>query len=251
MDIKGILLAGGSGSRLLPFTDYTHKTLLPILDRPVIDYALETMRCAGIKDITIVANEHIGQITKHVGKGKKGERIHYVIEDEPLGVANAISLARPYVEGSRIMLYFSDNITTLDFSKDAEIFRSSKEAPGAVLLAREVNDPRMFGVCKISEDDMVIDIVEKPKFPPSNLAIGGIYLFDEDFWSIFDGETGKLGLDFSISSITRNYVKNKLAVIRNIGQSTWIDCGTPENLLSAGLLAKEGIIGINREGRTV
>ena len=242
MGVKGIIVAGGSGSRLHPFTKFTHKTLLPIYDRPVIDYALSTMRRAGISEVTIVANEHIGQISKHLSSVVDDERIHYVIEEEPEGVAGAINLARPYNEGSRILLYFSDNITTWDFSDDVREFCSSEDPPGSVLLAREVDDPKMFGVCEIGEDGRVTDIVEKPENPPSNLAIGGIYLFDEDFWGLLDEEIEKSGQDFSISGITRRYVINGNAKIRNVGEGTWIDCGTPYGLLRASNLAFEGKI---------
>jgi len=236
--VKGILVAGGSGSRLLPFTKYTHKTLLPLYDRPVIDFALSTMRQSGIMDITIIANEHLGQIAKHVGGGLKGEKIHYIIEDTPKGVANAINLARPHVDGERIMLYFSDNITTINFEHDVRKFNSSTEPPGAVLLAREVDNPESFGVCEIDENGNIIDIQEKPLNPSSNLAIGGIYLFDELFWKYLDEEIYKLKENFSISSITRRYVKNKNAKIRNIGEDTWIDCGTPDGLLEASFMVR-------------
>lgn len=245
--VRGLLVAGGTGSRLRPFTNYTHKTLLPLFNRPVIDYALKTMREAGITEITIIANEHIGQIAKHLGPGEKGEKIHYVVEDEAKGVANALRLARPYLEGSRIMLYFSDNITTWNFSDDVGKFQKSESAPGAVLLAREVEDPGAFGVCRMDEEGDVIDIVEKPENPPSNLAIGGIYLFDERFWEYLDSETTDGDGGFSISSITRRYVKQGDAVIRNFGEGTWVDCGTPENLMKAGIMAMEGIIGAKLE----
>tara|TARA_B100000029_G_C17598854_1_gene965101 strand:+ start:2219 stop:2968 length:750 start_codon:yes stop_codon:yes gene_type:complete len=241
-EIKGVLVAGGTGSRLLPFTRYTHKTLLPLFDRPVIDYALDTMRGAGISDITIIANEHIGQIASHLGKSTKNERIHYVLEEEALGVANALRLARPYVEGHRIMLYFSDNITTWDFERDANEFSFSESNPGAVLLAREVEEPRQFGVCVIGKGGEVVDILEKPEEPPSNLAIGGIYLFDENFWVHFDSETEGGDSGFSISNITRRYVRAGKSLIRNVGEGTWIDCGTPENLLKASNMAALGKI---------
>ena len=111
--MKAILVAGGHGSRLYPFTRYTHKTLLPLYGRPVIDYALATIRRAGVTDITIIGNRFIGQIAQHVGTGLPGENIHYVIEEEPLGVYHALNLARPHVENSRILVYFSDNILSL------------------------------------------------------------------------------------------------------------------------------------------
>ena len=241
--VKGVLVAGGSGSRLLPFTRFTHKTLLPIFDRPVIDYALKTMRESGITEITIIANEHIGQIAKHLGGGEPNEKIHFVIEEDPRGVENALALARPYVEGSRMMLYFSDNITTWDFSDDVRDFENSEEPPGAILLAREVDDPSSFGVCVMGERGEVVDVVEKPEEPPSDLAIGGIYLFDERFWEFLDLETVEGSEAFSISDVTRKYVREGKATIRNVGEGTWIDCGTPENLLRASLMAERGEIG--------
>ena len=241
VNLKAVLVAGGTGSRLSPFTNYTHKTLLPLFDRPVIDYALAVIRRAGINDITILANSRIGQIAKHVGVGKDGEKIHYVIEDEPMGVSNALKLVRPYVEGSRILLYFSDNITTWDFAEDGERFRQSEEPPGAVLLARSVENPQDFGVC-VLRDGEIVDIMEKPSDPPSDLAIGGIYLFDEEFWIFLDEENEKWGKEFSISNITRRYVLQNNAKIINVGEGTWVDCGTPENLLKAGNLAFEGKI---------
>lgn len=241
-ELKAILVAGGEGSRLKPFTKYTHKTLLPLFDRPVIDYALATIRGAGVRDITIIANSRIGQIAKHVGVGAEGERIHYVIEEEPMGVANALGLARPYVEGSRILLYFSDNITSCDFYEDGERFRNSEDPPGAILLARSVDNPSEFGVCVMDESGKIVDILEKPEKPPSDLAIGGIYMFDENFWRFLDEELEKEDETFSISDITRRYVIQNNAVIRNIGEATWVDCGTPENLLRAGNMAINGEI---------
>ena len=105
MEVKAILIAGGHGSRLYHFTRYAQKTMLPLYERPVIDYALGTIRRAGIKDITIVSNQFIGQITSHVGQGLEGERIHYVIEEEPRGVAHALKLARPYNDNVRLLIY--------------------------------------------------------------------------------------------------------------------------------------------------
>ncbi|MDC0340954.1 sugar phosphate nucleotidyltransferase [Candidatus Poseidoniaceae archaeon] len=181
MKVKAILVAGGHGNRLFPFTKYTQKTLLPLFERPVIDYALGTIRRSGIKDITIISNQFIGQIAKHVGTGFEGEKIHYVMEETPQGVAEALELARPHNEDCRLLIYFSDNITTVEMAETVERFISSESNPGCVLLAREEKNPQAFGVAVMGDGGKVIDIVEKPKNPPSNLAIGGIYLFDERF----------------------------------------------------------------------
>ena len=245
MTVKAILVAGGYGSRLHPFTHYTQKTLLPLHNRPVIDYALGTIRRAGIKDITIISNRFVGQIASHVGQGLPGERIHYVIEEEPLGVAHALNLARPYNENARLMIYFSDNITTIEFGELVAEFTIAKTPPGCLLIAREESHPEAFGVAVMNDEEKICDIVEKPANPPSNLAIGGIYLFDERFWDFLDTATAQQGDAFSISDITRVYVKQGEAEVVSVGEETWVDCGTPDSLLQASIMAKEGKLNPN------
>ena len=209
-------------------------------ERPVIDYALGTIRRAGIKDITIVSNQFIGQIAKHVGAGFPDEQIHYVLEEEPTGVADALNLARVYNEDCRLLVYFSDNITTVEFQEEIVRFSQSQRNPGCVLLARTEKHPEAFGVAVLDEENNVIDIVEKPEVPPSNLAIGGIYMFDERFWSFLDSGVVEKGESFSISDITRAYVQTQSAKLLSIGDETWVDCGTPDSLLRASLMAADG-----------
>ena len=245
MTMKAILVAGGHGSRLAPFTNYTQKTLLPLYDRPVIDYALGTIRRAGIRDITIIANKFVGQIAGHVGQGLPGERIHYVIEEEPRGVAHALSLARPYNDDARLLVYFSDNITTVEFAAEVATFSVAQEAPGCILIAREEEHPQAFGVAVLDENGQICDIIEKPEQPPSNLAIGGIYMFDEHFWGYLDSCIEERGSGFSISDITGLYVKQGRANIISIDPDAWLDCGTPDALLQASLMAKEGKLNPN------
>ena len=245
MTVKAILVAGGYGSRLHPFTHYTQKTLLPLYNRPVIDYALGTIRRAGIKDITIISNRFVDQIASHVGQGLPGERIHYVIEEEPLGVAHALNLARPYNENARLMVYFSDNITTVEFGQHVAKFSAADAPPGCLLIAREETHLEAFGVAVMDEEGTICDIVEKPANPPSNLAIGGIYLFDERFWDFLDSATAQQGDAFSISDITRVYVKQGEAEVISVGEETWVDCGTPDSLLQASTMAKDGKLNPN------
>jgi glucose-1-phosphate thymidylyltransferase len=240
MKTKAILVAGGKGSRLYPFTRYTQKTLLPLYNRPVIDYALGTIRRSGITNITIISNEHIGQIAKHVGQSMDGEQIHYVLEEEPKGVAEALNLARSHNQDCRILIYFSDNITTIELGDIISEFSAASAPPGCVLLAREEESPQAFGVAVLDEDGALIDVVEKPENPPSNLAIGGIYLFDETFWNKLDDAVNEHGTGFSISDINRAYISEKKARIVSVGEETWVDCGTPETLLQASIMAKDG-----------
>jgi glucose-1-phosphate thymidylyltransferase len=240
MMTNAILVAGGHGSRLYPFTKYTQKTLLPLYNRPVLDFALGTIRRAGIKNITIISNEFIGQIARHIGSGLKDEKIHYVLEEEPLGVAYALNLARPYNQNCRALVYFSDNITTLELSEEVSRFNTEIDNPGCVLVAREEQNPEAFGVAVLDKNGKVCDIVEKPENPPSNLAIGGIYLFDERFWQFLDEGVAERGDDFSISDVTRRYVKEGSATLLTVGEETWVDCGTPDSLLQASIMSRDG-----------
>lgn len=240
MKVKAILVAGGHGSRLHPFSKITQKTLLPIYDRPVIDYALGTIRRSGISDITIISNQFIGQIAKHVGAGFPGEKIHYVLEEEPLGVLEALTLARPHNENCRLLIYFSDNITTVELAEHVKRFADHDSNPGCLLLSRDENNPQAFGVAKFDSDGDIIDIIEKPDSPPSNIAIGGIYLYDEQFWNLVDECQTERNNTFSISDVNRKYIQKNQVELLNVGEETWVDCGTPESLLKASLMAKDG-----------
>ena len=245
MKVKAILVAGGHGSRLYPFTKISQKTLLPLYERPVIDYALGTIRRAGIKNITIISNQFIGQIAKHVGSGLAGEQIHYVLEETPKGVAYALNLARPHNEDCRLLIYFSDNITTIELSDYVDSFRQAETNPGCILLSREEENPNAFGVAKFDKNGNIVDIVEKPESPPSNIAIGGIYLYDEQFWSLMDQCEKEYGEKLSITDVNRKYVENNSARLLNIGKETWVDCGTPDSLLDASIMARDGKLNPN------
>ena len=229
--MKAIIVAGGHGSRLLPMTNFTHKTLLPLCGRPIIDYAMATIRNAGIDEITIIGNRFIDKIREHVGSG-----VNYVLEEEPRGVAAALQLAREGNENCPLIIWFSDNITNIELKTEIDEFSN-----GALLLTREVENPQDFGVA-VFENGVIVDVVEKPNNPPSNLAIGGIYVFDETFWSRLD-EVQSLP-NFSISDVTKQYIKEGNARTVSVGENTWIDCGTPESLLRAGQMVEQGIFTI-------
>ena len=232
--MKAIVVAGGHGSRLYPLTNFTHKTLLPLCGRPIIDYVLSTIRHAGINDITIIGNKFIDKIREHVGS-----EVKYVLEEEPLGVAAALQLAREGNENCPLLIWFSDNITNIDLKRDVDEFTK-----GAILLTREVETPSDFGIA-ILDGNTVVDVVEKPKNPPGNLAIGGIYIFDERFWERLDSVQDSP--EFSISDVTRQYLVEGDAKVISVGENTWIDCGTPENLQRAARMVQDGLFSIRGE----
>lgn len=232
--MKAIVVAGGHGSRLYPLTNFTHKTLLPLCGRPIIDYVLSTIRHAGINDITIIGNKFIDKIREHVGS-----EVKYVLEEEPLGVAAALQLAREGNENCPLLIWFSDNITNIDLKRDVDEFTK-----GAILLTREVANPCDFGIA-ILDGGAVVDVVEKPENPPGNLAIGGIYIFDERFWERLDSVQDSP--EFSISDVTRQYLVEGDAKVISVGENTWIDCGTPENLQRAARMVQDGLFSIRGE----
>ena len=232
--MKAIIVAGGRGSRLLPMTNHTHKTLLPLCGRPIIDYALGTIRNSGITEITIIGNKFIEKIRNHVGND-----VSYVLELEPEGVAAALQLAREGNENCPLLIWFSDNITNLDLRNDVQNFSN-----GAVLLTREVENPESFGVA-VMEGGEIIDVLEKPTVSPSNLAIGGIYMFDETFWARLDA--AQKSPTFSISDITKQYILEGIARTITVGENTWIDCGTPESLQRAAQMVEQGLFTMRGE----
>ena len=230
--MKAIIVAGGHGSRLFPMTKFTHKTLLPLNGKPIIDYALQTITNAGITDITIIGNKFIDKIRQHVG-----EKASYVLEEEPRGVAAALQLARAGNQNCNLLVWFSDNITNIDLRNEVDSFTS-----GAILLTREVGDPSEFGIA-VQKNGEIVDVIEKPSEFVGNLAIGGIYIFDETFWQRLDSVQGDQ--NFSISDVTRQYLKEGIAKIINVGDNTWIDCGTPEGLVRAGKMVESGVFKID------
>lgn len=230
--MKAIIVAGGHGSRLFPMTKFTHKTLLPLNGKPIIDYALQTITNAGITDITIVGNKFIDKIRQHVG-----EKASYVLEEEPRGVAAALQLARAGNQNCNLLIWFSDNITNIDLRNEVDLFTS-----GAILLTREVGNPSEFGIA-VQKNGEIVDVIEKPSRFVGNLAIGGIYIFDETFWQRLDSVQGDQ--NFSISDVTRQYLKEGIAKIINVGDNTWIDCGTPEGLVRAGKMVESGVFKID------
>jgi len=143
------------------------------------------------------------------------------------------------------LVYFSDNITTLELKEEVTRFNTSEESPGCVLLAREEQNPEAFGVAVTDGEGNITDIVEKPQNPPSNLAIGGIYLFDENFWHYLDQAVEERGESVSISDVTRQYVHQGKAKLLSVGHETWVDCGTPDSLLLASQMVKDGKLNPN------
>jgi len=232
--MKGIILSGGSGTRLLPLTKVTSKQLLPVYNKPMIMYPLETLLQAGIRDILIiVAPDHAGDYLKLLGSGKEfGANFSYEIQDKPEGLACAFLIGENFIKGDSVAMILGDNLFEDDVSDTIRNFKS-----GGHLFAKEVPDPERFGVVKFDDQMNAVQIVEKPKEFLSNYALTGLYIFDDRVAqaakAVQPSERGEL----EITEIQNWYLqKGELKV--DILKGEWIDAGTFESLFKASALAR-------------
>lgn len=236
--MRGIILSGGSGTRLRPLTKITSKQLLPIYDRPMIYYPLNTLIKAGVKEILIiVAPERAGDYLNLLGSGKDfGVKFTYEIQDKPEGLAQAFIIAENFIDNEDVVMILGDNIFEDDFSQDIRNFKS-----GAKIFAKQVTDPERFGVVKLDENGKPQEIVEKPKEFISNLAVTGLYVFDSRVVEIAKNMKPSDRGELEITDVNNWYLKKgELEVAKVNGE--WLDAGTFESLYRAQVLAKEKLI---------
>ena len=233
--MKGIILSGGSGTRLRPLTKMTSKQLLPVYNKPMIYYPLNTLLRAGIKDILIiVAPEHAGNYLNLLGSGKEfGARFTYEIQDEPKGLAEAFIIGETFLDEDSVTMILGDNIFQNDFSDDIKSFKS-----GGRIFAKEVADPTRFGVVEFDENMQAISIEEKPKKPKSNYAIPGIYIFDNKVVEYAKKVKPSKRGEIEITDLHNAYLKKGELDVRMI-EGEWIDAGTHDSLLDASILVRE------------
>ena len=236
--MKGIILAGGLGSRLAPLTRITNKHLLPVYDRPMIYYPIETLINAGITDIMIVTGgNHAGDFLRLMGNGKDFglKHLNYTYQEGEGGIADALSLAEYFADGEPVCVVLGDNIIERNIIKAVHDFE--RQGKGAKIMLKEVPDPERFGVAEIVDGNLV-NIVEKPKNPRSNLAVIGIYLYDAAVFDIVKtlkpSERGEL----EITDVNNAYVRNG-AMTWEMVDGWWTDAGTFESLLRASVLVSQ------------
>jgi glucose-1-phosphate thymidylyltransferase len=240
--MKGVILAGGLGTRLMPLTKITNKHLLPIYDRPMIYYPIETLRNAGIDDILIVTGGNsAGDFLRLLENGDElGVTLSYAYQRGEGGIADALRLAERFSGGDPICVMLGDNLIERNIRATVESF--NQDGQGACILLKEVEDPQRFGVA-VLDGDRIGHIVEKPKDPPSNLAVIGIYMYDPRVFEIIKSLKPSARGELEITDVNNAYIERG-EMRYGVLEGWWTDAGTFDSLLRASRLVAEG--GANR-----
>lgn len=235
--MKGVILAGGTGSRLAPLTLVTNKHLLPVYNKPMIYHPIEALRACGIKDILIVSGKgHAGHFLELLGQGRHmGVRLVYEVQEKALGVAHALALAEDFADGDSIAVMLGDNIFQDIAGLQRGVGRFKRQKQGAKIFVYSTEEMRRFGVAEV-KNKKVVSIEEKPEKPRSNLAITGFYLFDHNvFGYIKRLKPSKRG-EYEITDVQRAYLKRGILTYDMV-HGGWSDSGTFDSLLRAGMIA--------------
>lgn len=234
--MKGIILAGGTATRLFPLTATTSKQLLPIYDKQMIFYPLNTLIKAGIKEIlVIVSPEHSGQFLNLLGSIFKnyGVNLFFEVQKTPKGLADAFIVGENFIDNDNVTMVLGDNIFEDDLSEDVKNFKS-----GGQVFAKKVTDPERFGVVKFNEEGKATEVVEKPKEFVSNWALTGLYSYDSRVIEIAKNLNPSDRGEIEITDINRKYLEMGELMVKKI-EGEWLDAGTFDSLLEAGKIVKE------------
>lgn len=237
-NIKGVILCGGLGKRLEPLTRITNKHLLPVYNKPMVYYPIQTLVEAGIKDIMIVTGgNNAGDFLRLIGNGQEfGLRhINYTYQRGEGGIAEALSLTEHFVDRSKVVVILGDNLIGGSIKRYVDKFRLQDQ--GARVLVKKVSDPERFGVAQI-KDGKIISIEEKPKKPKSNFVITGIYMYDEKVFDIVRTLKPSGRGEMEITDVNNAYLKTG-GLYYDILNGWWTDCGLPETLYRAATLARK------------
>lgn len=244
--LKGLVLAGGTGTRLRPITHTSAKQLVPLANKPILYYGLEAIRNAGVEEVGIIVGETRLEVMHAVGDGERfGLKVTYIFQEDPLGLAHCVAISRDFLGDSDFVMFLGDNLIKDGITEFADVFRSRPEGVVAEILLAKVSDPHRFGIAELDGNKKVIRLVEKPASPPSDLALVGVYFFDktihEAVESIKPSARGELEITDAIQWLID--AGKEIGSQQIIGY--WKDLGQPEALLEGNRLVLEDLVAKN------
>jgi len=238
--MKALILSGGKGTRLYPLTYTSAKQLIPVANKPVLVRVIEAIRDAGITDIGIVVGSTAKDIKKAIGRGGRwGVKVTYIHQDQPLGLAHAVKVSQDFLEDDRFVMFLGDNVIQGGITDLVEQYTASKWNSQIVLT--RVSQPELYGVAELDERGQIIRLVEKPKEPKSDLALVGIYMFDQRIHEAVDNITPSWRGELEITDAIQWLVEHDYQVYPYIHRGWWIDTGGPNAMLDANGLVLEGL----------
>ncbi len=235
--MKGIVLAGGSGTRLYPVTKAVSKQLLPVYNKPMVYYPLSVLMLAGIREILVISTPHdLPYFEKLLGNGRSlGMRLEYAIQDRPAGIAQAFLIGKKFIGRDPVALILGDNIF-YGYGLTGQLRHAARRKSGATIFAYWVKDPERYGVVEFNAQGKAVDIQEKPPKPRSPFAVTGLYFYDNRVASIAASLEPSARGELEITDVNRAYLKRGQLKVEKLSRGVaWLDTGTPESLMQASL----------------